>query len=177
MRIQISGTWVATLAFLGSCDGGITFAPVDALIQGVSSLVQSVTSNGIFNINNSSLTHVLIHASAYTSGIAVISCSSSNSEDLQHVVVMTPSGAPLPVTVSSSSTSQTKAFDNTGTNNTTIYIGSATPGIAQSAAGWTIQLLGYDGNGNVNSITWGSVSAGVPASNLIWNNRASYTYS
>jgi hypothetical protein len=71
-----------------------------------------------------------------------------------------------------------RAEDNTATGNQPLYIGYSPYGTAQSAASWAIMQLQYDANGNVNqSFLFGSVSAGIPASNLIWNNRASYTYS
>ncbi len=58
-----------------------------------------------------------------------------------------------------------------GTN--PIYIGTAKPGTAVSAAGWQIKKLTYDGNDNIISVdlaTAGSITN-------IWNNRASLTYS
>ena len=69
------------------------------------------------------------------------------------------------------------AADNSGAGNTTIYLGYCTPGTIQSQAGWAIKQITYDANNNPITFAWGSVSGSVPATNLIWNNRASYTYS
>jgi hypothetical protein len=92
-----------------------------------------------------------------------------------------PSGVTFQTTTGAiamlAATSTIKAFDNSGASNATIYIGTATPGTAQSVAGWSIQFLSYDVNGVISGITWGGVVSGVPATNLVWNNRASYTYS
>jgi len=69
-------------------------------------------------------------------------------------------------------------IDNSATGNQPLYLGYGLLGTLQSAAGLAIRELGYDGNGNVNSTAlFASNNNGNPATNLIWNNRASYTYS
>jgi len=70
-----------------------------------------------------------------------------------------------------------EAIDNTATGNNPLYIGYAPIGTPLGSPSWAIKQLGYDGNGNVNRITWASVTEGIPSINLIWNNRASYIYS
>ena len=67
--------------------------------------------------------------------------------------------------------------DNSAVNNQPLYLGYTIAGTATSAASWAIKKIGYDSNGNPTSFTWASVSSGLPASNLIWNSRAGYTYS
>lgn len=59
-----------------------------------------------------------------------------------------------------------------GTN--PVYVGSATPGSATSAASWQIRKLTFDGNNNVTAIQY---AGGTPAFNQIWDNRASLSYS
>lgn len=54
---------------------------------------------------------------------------------------------------------------------TTIYMGYADIGVAQSATGWTIKKLTLDGSGNPTSEKWTAVGTAT------WNNRASETYS
>lgn len=96
-----------------------------------------------------------------------------------------PVSAANPLPVSSSAGSgpgipanyQIAAMLNTGPSNQPLYLGYANAGTAQGSAGWAIKKLGYDANNNVNAITWASVTAGVPASNLVFSSYASYTYS
>lgn len=64
-------------------------------------------------------------------------------------------------------------FDFAGGSNP-IYIGSAEPGTATSAASWLIKKLSYDGSGNIASIQFAGGSAN-PTN--VWDNRASLSYS
>ena len=80
----------------------------------------------------------------------------------------------------------TKRFDNSGTSNSTLYIGYAlfapqapvTAGVdptpvtpPTSSAVWAIQKLSYDGNGLVNLIQWAT-----GGDSNIWDNRVGLTY-
>jgi hypothetical protein len=70
----------------------------------------------------------------------------------------------------------TQKMDNTGglAGTSPKYIGFAAPGTATSAASWAIQLLGYDANDAINSVTW---AGGSIAFTNIWDNRAGLNYS
>jgi YD repeat-containing protein len=73
-------------------------------------------------------------------------------------------------------------YGNYDSSGNPTYIGMAKPGTADSAAGWKIIKLLYDGSGNVTSKhypkktdPWGnSVQTNEPC--FVWDNRASYTY-
>lgn len=74
-------------------------------------------------------------------------------------------------------------FGDYDANGNPTYIGKANPGTADSATGWKIIKLTYDGDGNVltkmfpksnNKIT--GTSEQNNGMNFIWDSRASYTY-
>ncbi len=67
--------------------------------------------------------------------------------------------------------------DNSAVNSQPLYVGTARAGSATSAAAWRIQKLGYDGNGNMASVSWANVDVnGLPSAAEVWDNRASLTY-
>lgn len=68
----------------------------------------------------------------------------------------------------------TLAFDNTGTNGNTIYVGSTKPGNIKSASKWKIQKITYDANDNPTDIQWPN---GDNSFSYVWDDRATYTYS
>lgn len=72
-RIQLSGTWAATIAIEGSADGGTTWGTKTALVSGTAptSTVTSVTGNGQFDVDSAGLTNVRVRCTAFTSGTAV----------------------------------------------------------------------------------------------------------
>lgn len=61
-------------------------------------------------------------------------------------------------------------------SNRPAYVGNAIPGTASTDAGWRIKKLTYDTSGNCTSVTWASVTGGVPAENLVWSNYTGFTY-
>ena len=65
----------------------------------------------------------------------------------------------------------TSAFEYDANNNP-IYIGTAAPGSAKSAAAWQIRRLTYSGT-NVTDIQYANGTLDFTAS---WNNRASLSY-
>jgi hypothetical protein len=58
-------------------------------------------------------------------------------------------------------------------SSTTLYIGESDPGTAESAAGWRIQRITFDAEGNPTQILY----ANAGASTASWTARASETYS
>lgn len=56
-----------------------------------------------------------------------------------------------------------------------VYIGWAEPGTAESAAGWKIARLTYDGLSRVTKVEWASGTATAYA--FVWDDRATLTYS
>lgn len=55
-----------------------------------------------------------------------------------------------------------------------IYIGEAQPGSSINGPSWRIQLLTYDGNGNVINQQWAPLFASFGD---VWASRAGLTYS
>ena len=70
------------------------------------------------------------------------------------------------------STPYSTAFDYDASNNP-IYIGTAPQGSAKSATVWQIRKLTYDASNNVTDVQY---AGGSTAHNLVWNSRASYSY-
>ena len=89
--IEITGTWTGTLAFEQSQDGGVTYTAVDALIQGVNSIVQSVTANGVFRGNCASDNWLRVRATATITGTAYINIVAQSPIDLSHVMLVSGS--------------------------------------------------------------------------------------
>jgi len=67
-------------------------------------------------------------------------------------------------------------LDNSGPNEETIYLGYAIQGSAESASAWAIKQIIYDNNGNATGFLWATVTNGIPALNLVWNNRTEYSF-
>jgi hypothetical protein len=78
-RIQLSGTWVATLAIEGSCDGGTTWGLKTAHISGTAFAGSSLTGNGQFDVDSAGLTNVRVRCTAFTSGTAIAQANITNS--------------------------------------------------------------------------------------------------
>lgn len=72
--IQVSGTWVATLAFEGSVDG-VTYYAVLSKAAATGTGVTTATANGLWGVPVSGLRYMRVRASAYTSGTALVSIS------------------------------------------------------------------------------------------------------
>lgn len=70
--VQIGGTWVGTLQFERSLDGGTTWTAVGAFSAGTNYITQTSTTNGNFHGNASSATNIRVRATAWTSGTAAV---------------------------------------------------------------------------------------------------------
>lgn len=70
--VQISGTWIGTLQFERSLDGGSTYTSIAAFAAGTPYTPSTITSNGNFHGNASASTNIRVRAIAWTSGIATI---------------------------------------------------------------------------------------------------------
>jgi hypothetical protein len=89
-RLQISGTWVGTLQFEGSIDGGTTFYVHPARVCATSLTRVAVTANGLFDINVAGLTHLRVRATAWASGTATVQPTFSDA-----TLIAPPSGVPV----------------------------------------------------------------------------------
>ncbi len=69
-RIQVTGTWVGSLEFDGSIDGGTTRFPIPMRVSSTGYTTSSITGNGPFYGDVSGLTNVYARATAWTSGTA-----------------------------------------------------------------------------------------------------------
>lgn len=70
-------------------------------------------------------------------------------------------------------TNFTMAFDYDGNGNQ-IYVGWAQTGTTQAQSGWRIMQQTFNGSNQLTSLQWPNGSTGF---GLIWNNRATYSYS
>lgn len=64
----VSGTFVGTLQFEGSANGGLTWTPRFAYIMGTKFRQTQITGPGIFHINSADLTNIRVRVVALTSG-------------------------------------------------------------------------------------------------------------
>lgn len=65
--IEVTGTFVGTITWEGSRDGGTTYYSVDATAIG-GSVATTATTTGLYTISVNALTHIRARVSAYTSG-------------------------------------------------------------------------------------------------------------
>jgi hypothetical protein len=84
--------------------------------------------------------------------------------DVETLSWVRASSGDLTGTGSSSSISETKRIDDTGS---IIYIGVAAPGTVESETGWTIKRIQFDESGNPTAVMLG---AGI------WSNRVTVNY-
>lgn len=70
--VLISGTWVGTLQFERTLDGGTTWTSVGAFSAGTNFITQTTTANGAFHGNSSSSNGIRVRATAWTSGVASV---------------------------------------------------------------------------------------------------------
>ena len=76
--VAISGTWVGTVQFEASNDGGNTWSAINATPPNSTTAVTSSTGTGTWRINVSAMTNVRVRCSAYTSGTIVVKLSVGN---------------------------------------------------------------------------------------------------
>lgn len=86
--IELSGTWTGTVAFEQSPDGGVNWAACDMVIQGVDTVVQSATSNGLFKGIAAGNVQVRARATAAVTGSVAVAFLGNVVTDLQHVIVV-----------------------------------------------------------------------------------------
>lgn len=87
-RVQITGTFVGTLAFEGSIDGATTWFPQTARVAGTAYSRSSITSDGLLELDCSGLTHLRVRATAFASGTATAQATFSyNSSSASNVGV------------------------------------------------------------------------------------------
>ncbi len=75
VAIQVTGTWVATLTFEISFDGGTTYvgcSPVATTSTARTTGVATTAANGVWEVDAVAATHVRVRSTAYTSGTAVV---------------------------------------------------------------------------------------------------------
>lgn len=118
--VQLSGTWVGTVQFERSLDGGTTYTPVGMFTAGSQYTGSTATANGMFHGNASSATTVRVRCTAYGSGTVTVR-------------ILTGAGTGTvtvgnPVIVNS-------ARGNVGTQRTTISASTAETTIVTAAAG------------------------------------------
>lgn len=77
-KIQVTGTWSATLEFDQSIDGGTTWTTMGCHVTGSAFDRSSVTGNGIFDCETAGVSNVRVRATAYTSGTVAIKFASSS---------------------------------------------------------------------------------------------------
>jgi hypothetical protein len=71
-RVQITNTFVGTLQFEGSVDGGATWFLHPARVCASSLTRSAVTAPGLFDLNVAGLTNLRVRATAWTSGTATV---------------------------------------------------------------------------------------------------------
>lgn len=76
--IQLTGTWVATVEFEGSVDGG-TFVALNLIPSNSATAASSATATGAWNANIGGYRLVRARASAFTSGTIEVTLSSAGS--------------------------------------------------------------------------------------------------
>jgi hypothetical protein len=75
--IQLTGTFVGTVQFEGSADGGTTFVALNGTPLNSATPASSATAVGTFVFHVGSLTDIRARCSAYTSGTVVVNIRSS----------------------------------------------------------------------------------------------------
>lgn len=91
--IQVTGTWVATLAAQGSSDNGANWFTVNMTPYTSSNAVSSTAANGNWQAFVGGLTDFRIRASAYTSGTAIVVLNSTSAVGAGAVETQSGTGA------------------------------------------------------------------------------------
>jgi hypothetical protein len=68
VSITLSGTWVGTVTFQGTSDGGSTWLNIKAMTLPDGSFSETATTNGQYGLNAAGLTQVRVLVTNYTSG-------------------------------------------------------------------------------------------------------------
>jgi hypothetical protein len=171
--VIITGTWVGTLQFERTLDGGTTWTSIGAFSAGTNYITQTTTANGAFHGNSSSSNGIRVRATAWTSGVASVRIlagqgtgtitignpirlydQSSNSQATIKAASTTPAFTDTALVVVSRNASGFSSFRTTSLTNTAQQI---------KASGGTINGINFI---NKNSTTvyvkfYDSLSAGV----------------
>lgn len=67
-RLQLSGSWVGTLLFEQSIDGGTTFGAMGCHVNGTAYSTSSITGNGIFDCEAAGATQIRVRATSFVGG-------------------------------------------------------------------------------------------------------------
>ncbi|MCJ2019463.1 hypothetical protein MKK84_18810 [Methylobacterium sp. E-065] len=162
--VQIAGTWVGTVSWSGSIDGGATFFPINlkTLGAGGGPSVAAATANGQWQFSVAPLTHLRATMSAYTSGSAAIVISASNGAKIARVEA--PLTDPLPM-LTAGSTGADFSANSAAVSGTLLQSIPTTANRAyvevQNQSANQLQLVRDDGAGNnVTTILLAGTGAG-----------------
>ena len=75
--VTLAGTWVGTVSFDASGDGGATFNPVNAVAATTSQPQPTTTANGLYRLTPGALSHLRVNMSAYVSGTVSVTIRAS----------------------------------------------------------------------------------------------------
>lgn len=96
--------FVATLNVEGSGDGGVTYAPLKGTVRGSNVLANQITQATILSVDVTSLTHVRVRATSYTSGTPTVqmtfSAAPGMTKLLNGVTLVDALGAPIDFSLS-----------------------------------------------------------------------------
>lgn len=112
-KVQISGTWVATLSIEGTMDNGTTFFKVP-LVQDNGSLIFTTTSNAVGNVNTAGLTGLRVRGVSYTSGTIQVNAAFSNFQSSVFVANQVSTNLLALDSTQTNGTQKTKLLDSSG---------------------------------------------------------------
>lgn len=130
VTFNVTGTWVATLAFQGSVDGGVNYTAIIANLtaQAVSTLL---SGNDRAIVSCAGYTHIRVIATAFTSGTANIDWSAGQGQQLSQV--WNTNAASLATRASQGATGTTAWLVETRANTLATY-GAGSVGLATATA-------------------------------------------
>ncbi|MGH7224455.1 MAG: hypothetical protein ACRELF_14610, partial [Gemmataceae bacterium] len=82
VRVQIAGTWIGTLQFEVSGDGGLSWVPVHGQVVGTLKLALSVTANGQFLVPVAGAGNIRVRATGFSSGVASVLLSLTSGDSI-----------------------------------------------------------------------------------------------
>lgn len=153
VMIEVAPGWTGTLNFEQSPNGAVSAVALDAVVLGVNTVLQSITSPGIFKANIAGATDVRVRASGSWTGTAQVKITPCQPVDLTHVALVgnSPNAQPIQVSVVSGTSGGQSVFSAQG-----LYTGSAgkalvssSPVTIKSSAG-TLSSLITNKNTNAN---------------------------
>lgn len=147
--VTVSGTWSATVQFLGSVDGvNWSSVPASPLPSGAS--VTSTAANGSWTVSTAGLPYVCLYASAYTSGtVAVAMAATSGTSGSGTAAAI--SGQPINPSSTGATTPGPGAF--TSLSNTLTQNGSVATVASATTIAPTTPLVIISGTAAIATIT------------------------